>query len=111
MGFQRVGSIEWGSEWDVADKANLDQVVRSGMIEKMEVFFLLNSIDGNMLKSGKSSVCANGSSTAVPNYYSQDPRFDGTEVKHARSFQTRMTSFVHLFLGERARRSDVAWIA
>jgi hypothetical protein len=73
------------------------------MIEMIEVFFLLDSIDGNMPKSGKSSVCANGSSTAVPNYYSQDPHFDGTEVKHARSFQIRMTSFVHLFLGDQCK--------
>jgi hypothetical protein len=75
------------------------------MIEMIEVFFLLNSIDGNMLKSGKSSVCTHCSTTAVP--YGRDPRFDGTEVKHARSFQIRMTSFVHLFLGGHARRSDV----
>jgi hypothetical protein len=77
------------------------------MIEMIEVFFLFNSIDGNMLKSCKSNVCIACSTTAVPNYHSPDPRFGGTEVKHARSFQIRMTSFVHLFLGDHARRSDV----
>ncbi|KAG7527336.1 hypothetical protein FFLO_07037 [Filobasidium floriforme] len=46
------------------------------LLDRPLVDLVERSINGNMLKSGKSSVCTHWSTTAVPDYHRPDPRFD-----------------------------------